>query len=314
MQQNKYDLVAIIRTIKSRGKLVWGITALGLIASVLFVSFRPNEYTSEASIIVKGFMNFDRNQLYGANTLYTKDVFAKDYELDKAMTILESGDVKGHINETVQYQKTKKLKSEEAAFIAIKSAFKLKRTDNYDIEAKFTDTDPKLAHAALEAALQKAESIYINFFEDYNKDVTREIDFKRKTISDSVAILTDTIAAIRKQYNLYSELLPVRGNTLSSNYTINAGNAAAIEQLQSLIEVKDKLDERNAQLASLKNEYSSFLNSEKMHVFYRVTGPYVPNVTSNLPAYLVILASALAAFIFASLLVLIANAFKSNAA
>lgn len=314
MQQNKYDLVAIIRTIKSRGKLVWGVTALGLIASVLFVSFRPKEYTSEASIIVKGFMNFDRNQLYGANTLYTKDVFAKDYELDKAMTILESGDVKGHIDEAVQYQKTKNLKSQEAAFKAIKSAFKLKRTDNYDIEAKFTDTDPKLAHAALEAALQKAESIYINFFEDYNKDVTKEIEFKRKTIGDSVAVLTDSIASIRKRYNLYSELLPVRGTALSGNYSINADNAAAIEQLQSLIEIKDKLDDRSAELASLKNEYNSYLNQEKMHVFYRVTGPYVPNVTSNLPAFIVILGSAVSAFLFACLLVLIANAFKSKAA
>ncbi|WP_129021863.1 Wzz/FepE/Etk N-terminal domain-containing protein [Edaphocola flava] len=313
MQQNKYDLVAIIRTIKSRGKLVWGITALGLIASVIFVSIRPNEYTSEASIIVKGFMNFDRNQLYNDKTLYTKDVFAKDYELDKAMTILESGDVKGHINEAVKYQQTKKLKSEEAAFIAIKSAFKLKRTDNYDIEAKFTDTDPKLAHAALEAALQKAEAVYINFFEDYNRDVTKDIDFKRRSITDSINLLNDSIAAIRKQYNLYSELLPVRGTVLSNNQSINADNAVGIEKLQSLIQVKDQLDEQNAKLASLKNEYNSYLNSDKMHVFYRVSGPYVPNVTSNLPAYVVILGSVLASLIFASLLVLIANAFKNKA-
>lgn len=313
MQQNKYDLVAIIRTIKSRGKLVWGITALGLIASVIFVSIRPNEYTSEASIIVKGFMNFDRNQLYNDKTLYTKDVFAKDYELDKAMTILESGDVKGHINEAVQYQKTKKLKSEEAAFIAIKRAFKLKRTDNYDIEAKFTDTDPKLAHAALEAALQKAEAVYINFFEDYNRDVTKDIDFKRKSITDSLVLLNDSIAAIRKQYNLYSELLPVRGTVVSNNQSINADNAVGIEKLQSLIQIKDQLDEQNAKLASLKNEYNSYLNNDKMHVFYRVSGPYVPTVTSNLPAYVVILGSVLAALIFASLLVLIANAFKNKA-
>lgn len=313
MQQNKYDLVAIIRTIKSRGKLVLGITALGLIASVIFVSIRPNEYTSEASIIVKGFMNFDRNQLYNDKTLYTKDVFAKDYELDKAMTILESGDVKGHINEAVKYQQTKKLKSEEAAFIAIKNAFKLKRTDNYDIEAKFTDTDPKLAHAALEAALQKAEAVYINFFEDYNRDVTRDIDFKRKSITDSLNLLNDSIAAIRKQYNLYSELLPVRGTVMSSSQSINADNAVGIEKLQSLIQVKDQLDEQNAKLASLKNEYNSYLNTDKIHVFYRVSGPYVPTVTSNLPAYVVILGSVLAALIFASLLVLIANAFKTKA-
>lgn len=313
MQQNKYDLVSVIRTIGSRSKFVWGVTALGLIASVLFVSFRPDEYTSEASIIVKGFMNFDRNQLYNDNTLYTKDVFAKDYELDKAMTILESGDVKGYINETVQYQKVKKIKSDEAAFKAIKSAFKLKRTDNYDIEAKFTDTDPKLAHAALEAALQKAENLYINFFEDYNRDVTKEIDFKRKSISDSVAVLTDSIASLRKQYNLYSELLPARGTVMSNSHSINAGNAEGIEKLQSLIQVKDKLDEQNAKLATLKSEYSSYLNNEKMHVFYRVSGPYVPNVPSNLPALIVILSSVVTACIFASLLVLISNAFKSKA-
>lgn len=314
MQQNKYDLVAIIKTIKSRGKLVLGITALGLIASVLFVSLRPNEYTSEASIIVKGFMNFDRNQLFNDNTLFTKDVFAKDYELDKAMTILESGDVKGYINEKVQYQKVKNLASDEVAFRKIKNSFKLKRTDNYDIEAKFTDTDPKLAHAALEAALYKAEAIYINFFEDYNRDVTKEIDFKRKAITDSVALLTDSIAAIRKRYNLYSELLPVRGNVTSNNtQTVNAANAAGIEQLQSLIQVKDKLDEQNAKLTTLKSQYNSYLNNDKIHVFYRVSGPYVPNVTSNLAPFIVILASALSAFIFGCLLVLITNAFKSKA-
>ncbi|RQO29893.1 hypothetical protein DBR32_15060 [Taibaiella sp. KBW10] len=313
MQQNKYDLVAIIRTIKSRGKLVLSITALGLIASVLFVSLRPNEYTSEASIIVKGFMNFDRNQLFNDNTLFTKDVFAKDYELDKAMTILESGDVKGYINETVQYQKVKNLSSDEVAFRKIKNSFKLKRTDNYDIEAKFTDTDPKLAHAALEAALYKAESIYINFFEDYNRDVTKEIDFKRKAITDSVAILTDSITAIRKRYNLYSELLPVRGTVMSNNQSINADNAVGIEQLQSLIQVKDKLDEQNAKLTTLKSQYNSFLNNDKIHVFYKVSGPYVPNITSNLAPFIVILASVLAAFIFACLLVLITNAFKSQA-
>ncbi|MCY1543331.1 hypothetical protein D9M68_791450 [compost metagenome] len=100
---------------------------------------------------------------------------------------------------------------------------------------------------------------------------------------------------------------------MTNNQSINADNAVGIEKLQSLIQIKDQLDEQNAKLASLKNEYNSYLNSDKMHVFYRVSGPYVPNVTSNLPAYVIILGSVLASLIFASLLVLIANAFKNKA-
>lgn len=311
MQDNRFDLIDIFTILKRNSRTIWIITGLALIASVIFVLLRPNVYTSNAKVILKSFMVLDKNQLYN-EPMYTKEVFAKDLEMDKLMTILDDDDIKSHINEATQFRAKKDFKSDAQAISKIRKNFEIERTDNFDIDAKFTDTDPKLAQAALEAALQKAESMYINFFDQYNREASTELDFKRNSIFDSLAVLSDSIAAVRKTYNLYNQLLPNRGTVISAPQTVSAESAAGIEQLQTLIAVKDKLDEEYAKLTALKNEYSSYLNNDKMHVFYRVSGPYVPTTASNLHPALVIFASTFAGLLFACLLVLMMHAFRSK--
>lgn len=313
METTSYDLVEVIKLLKKNFKTILLFTALGLIAAIIFVSMRKNIYTSESKIILKSFMYFDRNQMFSENALYVRDVFAKESENDKAISILESGDVIGFINEETNYMKIKGITNPKTGFETIKSHLDVKRTDNSDLEVKFTDTDPDLAYNALKAALYKAEDIYIRFFEDFNRDVTQDIDFKRKNLIDSIAVLNKDIAEVRKTYNLYNVLTPVRGNVIANNTAgISEANAEGVEKLQTLITMKDKLDAENAKLTSLKSQYNSFLNDQKMHVFYRFTGPYKPEIPSNLNPIIVVAASVVAAFIFACFWILIANAFRSK--
>lgn len=309
MEQNKFDLIEIVRTLKNRSRTILLFTVLGLIASVIFVFIRKDVYTSEAKLMVKSFMYFDRNQMFSEQAYYVRDVFARESEVDKALTVLESDDVMGFIKEETRYKEVKGL-SEVKAYKAVKSNYDVKRTDNSDIEVKFTDEDPELALKAMNAALWKAEEVYMHYFEDFNRDVTKEIEFKQRTLADSIDVVNKQIAATRKEFNIYNALAPVRGTVLNNTPTLSEANAEGMERLQSLITIKDKLDQEQAKLSSLKSQYNSFLNENKMHVFYKIGGPYLPAVPSNLPAALVILASMVAAFIFACLWVLIVRAFS----
>ncbi|HLU17712.1 MAG TPA: Wzz/FepE/Etk N-terminal domain-containing protein [Edaphocola sp.] len=312
MEQNKYDLVAIINTLRQHSKTIWIFTAVALITSVIFVMVRKDVYTAKAEVMVKSFMYFDRNQMFGEEAYYVRDVFARESEVDKAITVLKSDAVKGFILDDLKYAEAKGY-SATKAYRALKWNYEIKRTDNSDIEVAFTDTDPELALKGVEAALWKAEEIYMHYFEDFNRDVTAQIEFKQNSLADSLAEINKQIAAVRKEYNLYNALVPVRGATMAQSATLSEANAEGIEKLQTLITIKDKLDQEQAKLTSLKTQYNSFLNENKMHAFYKVSGPYKPTETSNLPAWAVILGSVVAAFIFACFWILVLRAFSTKA-
>ncbi|GEM_PF-1452090 len=314
MENNRFDLIDILILLKSKFKTILIFTVLGIIASVIFVFLRKDVYTAEANVIVKSYMNFDRNQMFGEEAFFVKDAFAKENEIDKAMTILGNSDVIAYINQETEYQETKKIPANKL-FNAIKDNYKVKRTDNSDLEIKFTDENPDLALKGLQAALFKAEDLYINYFEEYNRDITQEIDFKRQLLADSILKINTQIAETRKAYNIYNALGPVRGNAGNSgSAAVSESNAAGMEALQSLNTVKDKLDEENAKLASLKSQYNSFLNTHKMRIFYKVSGPYKPSVPSNIRAIWIVLGSAVAAFLFACFWVLLTNAMNKRKA
>lgn len=313
MENNRFDLIDILVLLKSKFKTLLIFTILGIIASVIFVSIRKDVYTAEANVIVKSYMNFDRNQMFSEEAFYVKDAFAKENEIDKAMTILGNSDVIAYINQETKYQDIKKIR-EKDLFNAIKANYNVKRTDNSDLEIKFTDENADLALKALQAALYKAEELYVNYFEEYNRDMTQEIDFKRQLLTDSIQKINTQIAALRKTYNIYNALGPVRGNGGNSgSAAVSETNATGMEELQSLITVKDKLDEENAKLASLKSQYNSFLNANKMRIFYKVSGPYKPTIPSNPKAIWIVLGSAVAAFLFSCFWVLLTNAMHKRA-
>ncbi|OJV54384.1 MAG: hypothetical protein BGO31_09450 [Bacteroidetes bacterium 43-16] len=312
MEDNRFDLIDILVLLKSKFKTLLIITVLGIIASVIFVMIRTDVYTAEANVIVKSYMNFDRNQMFSEEAFYIKDAFAKENEIDKAMTILGNSDVISFINQETKYQEVKKIR-EKDLFDAIKANYTVKRTDNSDLEIKFTDQDPDLALKALQSALYKAEDLYVSYFEEYNKDITKEIDFKRQLLADSLQAIGTQIAAVRKAYNIYNALGPVRGTAGNSGASpVTESNTEGIEQLKSLVQIKDKLDEENAKLASLKSQYNSFLNENKMRIFYKVSGPYKPTIPSNPKAIFIVLGSAVAAFLFSCFWVLLTNAMNKR--
>lgn len=313
MENNRFDLIDLLQLLKSKAKIISIFTILGLIVSIIFVMIRKDVYTSETKLLVKSYMNFDRNQMFSQESQFAGEAFAKENEVDKAMTIFGSSDVIAQINETTQYGKIKNL-SPIKAFRTIQDNFKIKRTDNSDIEVKFTDEDPKLALAAISVALAKGEEMYVDYFEDFNRDASEQIAFKQKLIADSTTQIIAKIAEIRKTNNIYNALAPVRGKVIMSTpSTLTPANAEAMEQLESLISIKDKLDEENGKFAALRSQYNSYLNEAKMHAFYKVGGPYESTIPSNIKAWIVVAGSVLAAFLFACFWVLISNALTRKA-
>ncbi|HTO14783.1 MAG TPA: Wzz/FepE/Etk N-terminal domain-containing protein [Edaphocola sp.] len=310
MENFSFDLFDILKVLKKKRKTIILFTALGIIASIVFVLIRNNEYTSETKIILKSSMYFDRNQIQDENSYYAKEVFARESEIDKALTVLGNSDVISYIVEETNYQKIKGL-SESQSFRRVKNNLKIKRTDNSDIEVKFTDEDPELALKGIRAGLYKAEMMYINFFEDFFKDASVQIDFKLKSNSDSLTIINEEITKLRKDYNLYNVLTPTRGNTVvNNNIKLSAQNSEGAEQLKTLVTIKDRLDQEQATLTGLKSQYNNFSSNDKIHAFYKVGGPYLPSNPSNLNALIIIGGAAVASFFFSCFWVIIGRAWK----
>ncbi|HRP88880.1 MAG TPA: Wzz/FepE/Etk N-terminal domain-containing protein [Edaphocola sp.] len=310
MENFSFDLFDILKVLKQKRKTIVIFTLLGLIAAVIFVFIRPKQYTSDTKIILKSSMYFDRTQIQEDNNYYSKEVFARENEIDKALTVLGNSDVVGFIAEETNYAKVKNI-SEDKVFKSIQSSLKIKRTDNSDIEVKFTDENPELAFKAISAGLYKAEEMYTNYFNDFNKDAINQINFQIKNNQDSIAQINEKIAQTRKDFQLYNVLTPTRGTTVvNQNIALSESNANGVEQLKTLVTIKDRLDQEQASLESLKNQYNNYLNKEKIHAFYKVGGPYLPTLPSNLAAWIVILASGVTAFIFGCFWVIIGRAWK----
>ena len=308
--KTNFDLIEILRAIKTKRNFVIILTLLGLIASAIFVGIREKEYRATATFLVKSSTNLDRKQMFGEKATDTKSFYASDYEVDKVLTILQSDGVVNDIAKTFDFKNLYNLSSDEKVVKRLKKLIKSERNDNNDIEISFIDKDSTLSYEVVKRIYYTAENMYKYYFYSFNEDMLKEIDFKLVALNDSITNYENRIAETRATFGLRNELLPTRGNATVNNVGGNA-DVKGLELLHELVFLKDRMVTEKGEYLALKAQYMSTSDlSQKLRLFYPVTEPSVPKFANNIPSFIVVLSSGLICFLVGCIFAVVIAGYK----
>jgi uncharacterized protein involved in exopolysaccharide biosynthesis len=260
MAATNFDLIDIVRGIAKRKTFVLGFTFLCGIFGLIFSLVTPKEYTSRTSSIVKSPMLADRNQQLRQNFFQNKAFFASEDEIDNVITVSKSDTLFQYLVDRFNLKETYKTDSRDVAIEKAKKSFKFKRNDTKNVEVYFSAHDPELAKQLANAATQKIGEMLSHYFLSINQDVVAALNGRIASINDTIARLESEMDSLRNGHNLYSQLLPSRspqaGVIKEAGTNMSSSAVRALEQLQSLAVLKDKMVTDRANFYSLINEYS----------------------------------------------------------
>lgn len=311
MNEPQFNLIGIFRAIFKRKKFVLLFTLAAILISFVFCMLQQDRYTSETIFIVKNPLLIDRNYVFRNTSYEHKEFFAIADDIDHVSTIGKSDGLLWHIIEKFNLGKVYGIENSSKLIKTVENNFKFKNEDTKNIELYYTDADPKRAMAITTAARDYIEEVFLNYFLTTNKDITEALHKKSLTVSDTIAMMDDSIRTIRARLNNYSQMLPQRGNAIATTGTgSSAENAAGMEQLQEITTVKDQMVKDLAGYRSLINEYE-VMASGKIRVFYVVQEAYEPGLPSHPKTLIIVAASALGALFFSCMLILFGMFYRS---
>lgn len=307
----RFDLVDILRELINKKKFIIFFTIASLVIGTVWVLLQKDRFTSRTIFIVKGMATMDRNQTFRQTAFPNKDFFATQDEVDYIVTIAESDYLRGYISEKFNMAEVYGFKDLGKVSEKIKKSLKLTRNDTKSIDLYFTDEDPQRAQAICQAATDWIEDTYRKFFAESNRDIFNTLQTKVSGMDSTLIQLDDSINIIRKQYSLYNQLLPTRGQSLNTAIPGNsAEEVAALEQLQQVTSYKDQLLQDRATFRSLMNEYNVGLHGAQINLFYRLQQADLPSERSfpNLPLSLAV--CLVAGFFFSCILVILQASYQ----
>jgi uncharacterized protein involved in exopolysaccharide biosynthesis len=310
MNDQSFDLIGIFKQIFKKKVFVISITLVALIISIIFCSLQPKGYTSRSVFIVKNPLLIDRNFVFRNSNFENKEFFAIADDVDHVKTIAKSDAILWYLIDSFGLRKAYNMEDDGKIIDEVRGNFKAVMEDTKNIEIFYTDPDPERASKITNAARQFLETTFLNYFLLTNKDVTEALNDKVIAMRDSINVLDDSIQITRTAIGNYTQLLPTRGETISSgNNGMNPSNAASLERLQEMVIRKDKLANDVASYESLMNEYQVMANG-KIHLFYIIQEAR-PNFGATHPKTLIIVgASTIAALFFACFLVLLGGFYQ----
>lgn len=312
MNESSFDLITIFRELFKRKFFILILAAVALIVSFIFCQMQQERYTSETVFIVKNPLLIDRNYVFRNTSYEHREFFAVPDDVDHVKTIAKSDGMLWYIIEKFDLGKAYHMEVDDDLLKHVRSNFKAIMEDTKNIELFYTDPDPKRAAAITTAAREYLESTFLNYFRVTNKDVTISLRDRVKAMNDTLARLDDSIGSIRAATGNYAQLLPARANTIANTATggVSAQNAAALEHLQEITAIKDRMAVDVAAYQSLINEYEVMADG-RIHIFYVVQEAYVPSKASHPKTLIIVAAATIAALFFACILVLVAAFYRN---
>lgn len=305
--QEPFDLIHILRIIAKRKKFVFIFTGIIMAIGTLCCIITDKKYTSSSLFIVKNPILFDRNFVF-RNSLYEhKEFFAVPNDVDQVEAIAKSEELLRHITNKFDLEKYYGISDPFLLRLKVKSNYAFSRQDTKNIEVFFTDKDPKLAKEIAKEIREYMERKFLNYFLEANKQVTTALKTELQEINISIDSFNKEIQTLRETNGLHNQLLPTRGTAIQSNVNLSGSQSAAMEQLLSLVTLKDQLIKDQAQYYSLINEFE-MIGKSKMNIFYIVHDAYLPNETSH-PKTILILLGCLIGGLFISSVIVVSGAF-----
>ncbi len=315
MTNISFDLVDIIRTIQKQKRFIIIITIAGILLAAASLAVKRKKYKAEARFLVNNPLYGDRSTLFRSVDTRYVDYFGGDDDVDKIMAFAGSDTVKNRIirncNFEIVYKKDINDPMGHAELMSIfKKNFNIKRTEYKDVEVSYTDYDAQTAANVANMSVKVLEETYRQYYNYIKNGIYTSINDQVIKLDSSIATLTDTLAAMRDKYGIYSIISPARQNVITSDIKGGGkGYGRAIEEIQNIESIKDQLVADRAHYISALNEFHATTNSamDFVKVITRALPPVNP---AGLGTSLTIIAAALLSFFFSTIYVLLMAYFR----
>lgn len=300
-------LSPITLSIRKNWKLLLTITICGSLLGVVFSATRPAKYKATADFILRNPLYDDRGNLYSNDARL--DYFATEDDLDK-LILLSGSDVviqpvirkmklaEVYKIDTTAPQGSRKLEKK------VHGQLKVFRNEYRALTLTYVDTDPTRAANVANEFVKALENAMGSFYSDLRMSAHKTISAKIAEQDSAINALTDTLAIIRRQYEIYDLISPARHNIMLSTVKGNGkpGFEKAIEQIQNIEAVKDELVSYRANQITLASKYATAIDNGRIPLLKVIT-PAKNNMSPMLSSPIIVVICTATSFLFGLLLI-----------
>lgn len=315
MTNDRFDLVDVFHIIRRRIRFIIIVTFLAAIVGAVFYMTKTKRFEAKNEFLVANPLYGDRNNIFRMSEPRFVDYMAGDDDLDKCYVIANSDTLADiviselHLAEAYGYDL-----NDPKKVAALKGYFKknldVKHTEYKDLILSYTDTDPKRAADVANMAVKKTEEIYRGYYNRMRADVCQSMQVKIGQMDTAIDSLTDTLAALRNQYNIYDIISPARANLMVSDVKAGNGSGMGIEKIQNIEAIKDQLVADRAKYNSLLNEFSFGNKANELSLIQVISKADAPVAPKGPRGVMTVVACALLGFFFSICIVLLINFYQ----
>ena len=269
MEENtgKLDLIDFIRFGWKRKKVILAFALSCAIIAAVVMFFTKNRYKAYGSFFPASTAISGRVNMFREFNQEWVDLFGGENEADRVYVIgntssvisklIEEYKIYDHYgidikNDPNGMRKTYKKFAKNYAF---------SRTGFKHIEVSFSDESKdlgaKVVNSAMNFAEKQLKEIYINGHTQMAIAIEKRVD----SVNQEIDVLTDTLVKLRTENGIYDLISPGRKNILNGRMNGSGERfARALEEIQEIEEVKDRLVVEKGKYAALSNEFRALLH------------------------------------------------------
>lgn len=317
MSTPRFDLVDILQILRRHRMQILVVTLIAAVVGGIFSLVSTKKYRAKADLIIINPLYSDRSNLFRNENMGFVDHFGSDDDADRLLLMAESDSVRERVARRSGIDSAYKLDLEDAndrneLKYIFKKNFDVKRTEFNTCEFMFVDSDPNRSAKVVNETILAIDDMYRSYFVGMRLRAAGSIQSKVTELDSSIAMLTDTLAVLRDKYKIYDIVSPARKNVMSGSIqnTGVPGFGRAIEEVQNLEAIKDQLVIDRTKYVTLFNEFSGSSSGDDVRMIRVLTPAKPPVEPKGFGPVVTAIASALIAFFFCSLIILILTYYR----
>jgi hypothetical protein len=309
----RFDLVDIVKTLQQKLRLIIVVTIVAALIGAVAFLVRKKQYKAKATFFVANPLYIDRTNLFRSEYSQFIDYFAKEDDVDKVMAIAKSDSLMMRVAQRLDlakiYGKDLSQPKDRMKLLEIFDGnYEIKRTEYTSVEITYTDPDAGLATSVTNEIQKCISEMYAGYYGNLRAHVYNSLVTKVKETDSSIALMTDTLAALRERYKVYDLISPARKNIISGNiHSSSAGLGRGIEEIQNVEATKDRMVSDRAEYISVMNEFTAGNKPGDLPLIQSITNASVPWKPVGFGLGMTIVICALVGFFFITLWVLLST-------
>jgi capsular polysaccharide biosynthesis protein len=310
-----FNLISFLKLLWKWKKPIGIVVAIGIVGSIIISDphFMPPYYESITTIYPLNPNLTQSSNLFGDNA---QGYFGTNADIDRILSIAGSVPLKLFLVNKFDLFKHYKIDSAkerypvEAVLRELHENYNFEKNDRGAIEITVWDRDPHIASEMANAIVAKIDLTNQELLNDNKKKILSIYEAKLNEKEAQVQMLSDSIFNLKQRFRLYSSIEDLPSQIKATRSELGADFDAATEKVKLLEEQKKgALRELNNNTVEYE-QYKSTISSDVPTV-YILEKAFPAEKKSKPVRWLIVLGTALASFVLASLAMLLIERFQN---